>query len=118
MSAKQEFQSFQRIGELVGSAERNQYGEDLASCGSDHGAFGVAGGAAVGAEIVGEEWQAFQIQIVFSNSFVGFAGAAGPKCDVAVDICQVVQANGQAALYAHDINDVHDGVNSWQAFSS
>jgi len=67
---------------IFGSAEGHENRQDVFSFESDHSAFGIACGAAVWAEFIGEKRQMFQIQIVFADSLVGFRGAASAKRNV------------------------------------
>ena len=67
--------------------KRDDYRKHLLCATRYHGALGIAGGASVWTERVAEYRQAFEIQIVLADAFVGFAGAAGAKHDIAADMC-------------------------------
>src|SRR5579871_2873998 len=84
---------------------------------SDHGAFGIAGGAAMRAEFVGEERQAFEVYIVLADTFICLTGATCAKRDFSLNVCEIVEANRQTAFDAGDVNNVHDGVKSRNTFA-
>jgi len=42
-----------------------------------------------------KHWQSFEVQIVFADPFVGFAGAPGAKHKVSADKREIVQAIGK-----------------------
>jgi len=67
---------------------------------------------------VGEQRQAFQIQVVLADSFVRFTGAPRPKLDGALDLIEVIKPDGQAAFDRNQIDHVHHGVDPRQPFSS
>src|SRR5207248_3246297 len=89
---------------ILRSAEGNENRQNVFGLESDHGAFGIACGAAVRAEFIGEKRQMFQIQIVFADSLVRFSGAPRAKRNVTAYVRQIVQANRQPALNTDNIN--------------
>ena len=63
----------------------------IASLWCDHSALGVTGGAAMRSLVIGEERQALEVQIVFSNTFISFPRAASTKNHAAAHMCGIVQ---------------------------
>src|SRR5207248_8723145 len=57
------------------SGERDDNGENAFRFRCNHGALGIAGGAAVRTAVVGKKGQAFKIQIILADALVGLARA-------------------------------------------
>src|SRR5271154_3822364 len=83
---KQVSQHLQPTVQVFASAEGNQDGGNLGGARSDHGALGIAGGAAVRSARIAEERKILEIEIVLADAFVGFTSAAGAKDNLAFDL--------------------------------
>src|SRR5215831_19803116 len=63
--------------EPFGTAEGNQDGGNAGRSRRDHGALGIAGGAAMRSGFVGEDRQTPKVEVVFADALVGFTPASG-----------------------------------------
>src|SRR5579871_1474170 len=90
VSRQERLHPFGVLLEIGRAAEGDEYREHTLCGESDHGALGIARGAAVRTKLIREKRQTLQIQIVFSNAFVGFSRAARAKRDVASDVREIV----------------------------
>src|SRR5215813_4508147 len=117
MLGEERLQSLAIAFEIFPAAEGNENRQNTLSCGSDHRAFGIARCASMRAEFIGEERQAFEVQVVFADALVRFPCTSSAKGDVSLHAREIVQADRQAAFDANNINDVHDSVNAWQSFA-
>src|SRR6267378_117804 len=104
--------------EILRSAKRNNYGENLFRRRRHHRSFRIARRAAVRPNRISEHRHSLQIQIVFADAFVCFAGAPRAKNNFAGHMRQVIQPDRQPALHRYEINYVHHGVDLRQAFPS
>src|SRR6267143_4243744 len=104
--------------EILRSAKRNNYGENLFRRRRHHRSFRIARRAAVRPNRISEHRHSLQIQIVFADAFVCFAGAPRAKNNFAGHMRQVIQPDRQPALHRYEINHVHHGVDLRQAFPS
>src|SRR2546429_2337304 len=72
------------------AGKRNDDRQHLLRRRRDHRSLGIARRAAVRADGIGEQWQSFQVQIIFADAFVRFAFATSAKNDVAHDVPQII----------------------------
>src|SRR5258708_13840706 len=103
--------------ETLRSAKRNNHRENLFRRRRHHGSLRITRRAAVWPSGVGEQWQAFQVQVVLADALVCFARASRAKNNFAGHMPQVIQSDRQPALHRHEVNHVHHGINLWQALS-
>src|SRR6202171_1911293 len=104
--------------EILRSVKRNNYGENLFRRRRHHRSFRIARCAAVRPNRIGEHRHSLQIQIVFADAFVCFAGSPRAKNNFAGHMRKVIKSDRQLALHRYEINHVHHGVDLRQAFPS
>src|SRR6266852_3095083 len=117
MLRQQRGHSLRPAFESFRAAERDDDCQHVVCRALHHRSFRIACRAAVWPSGVGEEWQAFQIQIVLADTLVRFARASRAKNNFAGHMPQVIQSNRQAAFHRNEIDHVHHGVDLRQAFS-
>src|SRR5271154_372990 len=88
---KQIRQHLQPAVQIVAATKRNQDGRDLSGLRCNHGAFGIAGRAAVRSERVAEKWKILKVEIVLAYTFIGFTSATCAEDNVAFHFAQIVQ---------------------------
>src|SRR5438270_9297955 len=118
MLGKQSGHALSPAVQALRPAKRNDDRKSAFGFRRDHGALGIAGSAAMRPQVIGKEWQAFEIQVVFADAFVGFARASCAKDNVSHDMRQVIKADRQPAFDRNEIDYIHHHIDLRKAFAS